>query len=135
MTDCLPAGSMTIGINNRQHFESGASILFTVNPGYGEEMGQLPKRKNRKQSPTFNGQLASRGSRPTHERWESARDRADSGVEPGHAFERSVNEQIAQKRDGADNAGGKIYGRGEIDQANDRRHPAHKQYRLGLQTA
>ena len=97
-------------------------------------MGNLPEKQNGEKRPTLGGHSIAR-RRPTHQRRQCAGDRADGGVEPGDALERSINENISQKRQGPEQARQKIDHQRQVQQPRHRTDSTEDKSGFGLQSA
>src|SRR5208282_1824329 len=106
------------GIHDREHANAGAGVILAVDPGNGEEMGELPEEKNREENPRGTADGVA-GRSPADERGDSARERAHKGA-PGRAgLERRIERQIGDAGTRAEQAGERVHEKEEPGLAAD----------------
>src|SRR4051812_34935008 len=102
MADGLASGAYTIWVAHRQHYEARLRVFIAIEPRNGKEVRQLPEEQNRKERPAFARNIVARRS-PAHQRRQRSWNRANGSVQGRDSLERSVNQNITEQRDGAEN--------------------------------
>src|SRR5262249_22198287 len=98
-------GGLDAGVvDDGQHTDAGASVVFAVDPRDGEEVRKLPEELNREERPEFGGD-ASGGGDPTEAGGHRAGKCSDEGRQRGHALERCVDESVTECGGGAEERG------------------------------
>ena len=100
----LAEGAPAVFVDNGKHEDPGAGVVFTIHPGNGVEVGELPDEEDGEEEPGACVEFAGGGGPADHRR-DSAGDRADKGGPDGALLERRVSEEIAEGSEDTEEAG------------------------------
>ena len=80
-------------VNDREHEDPGAAVIFAVHPSDGHEVRKLPEKQNGEEDPGSGGERAAGGG-PADQRGQRAGDGSYGGGEGGARLERSVGAEV-----------------------------------------
>ena len=90
----LAEGARAVLVDDGEHEDAGAGVVFAVHPTDGVEVRELPEKENGEEEPRARIEFASGGGPADHRR-NRAGNGADEGGPDGALLERRVGEKIA----------------------------------------